>query len=230
VSEWPVLLGFCRARFGVFSQRSVLVRVRQVQQTQEHFGMGWKNVKEQYGIGHMVAVYPEKGICVGSPYCHDLIIIADADRKLDYGDTVYKRCVDIGHGLVIWRGESLGRGEPFDGWVRRWTEDPAELRRLIDAPDTFEKSIVVYTYDYDGNIIEKLCEAPGWPNVTHDGCMMYENNFSTDRDQVIAWAKRELSAASELAAERVQREEQELADARQRLAKYEAAKARIESA
>lgn len=33
-----------------------------------------------------------------------------------------------------------------------------------------------------------MCEEAGWPNVTHDGQMMYENTFSTDRAEVVRWA------------------------------------------
>jgi hypothetical protein len=36
--------------------------------------MGWKSVKEHYQIKHIVQV-TDKGICVGSPYIHDVIII-----------------------------------------------------------------------------------------------------------------------------------------------------------
>ena len=28
--------------------------------------MGWKSIKDHYQICHQVAVYPEKGICIGS--------------------------------------------------------------------------------------------------------------------------------------------------------------------
>jgi hypothetical protein len=65
--------------------------------------------------------------------------------------------------------------------------DPATLKRLVSSPDTFEKSIRVYTYE-GAEILEKFCETPGWPNVTHDGEMMYDNTFSTDRDTVVEWA------------------------------------------
>ncbi len=36
--------------------------------------MGWKNVKDLYGIKHTVQM-TEKGICIGSAYVHDLIVI-----------------------------------------------------------------------------------------------------------------------------------------------------------
>lgn len=189
--------------------------------------MGWKNVKEHYGITHYVAVYPEKGICIGSGYVHDLIAILDTDRKADWRDGIDRNRADIGHNLTISRPNYMARGKPFDGWVAQWIENPAQLRQLIDKPDSFANSITVYTYDYDGNIIEKLCEEPGWPNVTHDGRMMYENTFSTDRDQVVAWAKRELTAARDQIASTIRVIENEQDERRKRLAGYEAGLAKL---
>lgn len=192
--------------------------------------MGWKNVKQHYGITHYVCV-AEKGICIGSGYVHDLICIADADKPREWHDTVDRIVTKLDSvNLAIWRQRYVGRGEPFDGFVKSMADDPAALRRLIDTPDTFERSIPVYTYDYDGNIIEKQCEEPGWPNVTHDGDMMYENKFSTDRAEVVEWAKVNVEAARKNAVERVKRCEVELAESRKRLEQCNAAIVRLEAA
>lgn len=188
--------------------------------------MGWKNVKHHYGIKHYVCV-AEKGICIGSGYVHDLIVIADSDKPRDWHDTVDRHCTKLDCNLSIWRPTYVGRGEPFDGIVNAMADDPATLRRLIDTPDTFAVSVTVYTYDYDGNIIEKQCEDPGWPSVTHDGDMMYENTFSTDRNQVVEWAKRNMAAGLENARESVTERQRELDASRARLARFEAALAKL---
>ena len=169
--------------------------------------MGWKNVKQHYGIEHIVRVVPDKGICIGSGYVHDIIVI-DKDLNIE-------------------RLQYLGRGGPFDGWVHAMEADKATLRRLIDTPDTFERNIAVYTYDYDGNIIEKQCEALGWPNCTHDGQCMYENTHSADRAQVVTWANGELGAVVDNWRKTVVERERELDDSRVRLAQYEAALAKL---
>jgi hypothetical protein len=136
--------------------------------------MGWKNVKEHYGIGHMVCV-TEAGICIGSAYVHDIIVVK-------------------WNGTVVWPHDAVGHGnEDLQRYHREMTADPEKLRELIDEDDTFARSIPVYTYDM-GEIVEKECEEPGWPNVTHDGCLMYENLFSTDRATVVEWAKRNAAA------------------------------------
>lgn len=172
--------------------------------------MGWKAVKEHYGIEHIVQVVPDKGICIGSGYVHDIIV--------------------IGEDLSIMRMGYIGRGEPFDGWVRAMESDKDNLRELIETPDRFTASIPVYTYDDDGNIIEKRCETPGWPNVTHDGCVMYENTFSTDRAEVVEWAKRDLEAAVESARRSVTDAERDLEKRRTWLERCEAGLMKLEEA
>ncbi|KFD27046.1 hypothetical protein [Sphingobium yanoikuyae] len=129
--------------------------------------MGWKAVRDHYRIDHDVQV-TSAGICIGSPYIHDIIVIS----------------VDRGEIVRRW-------GEPHSGKLGRYLEemdaDPVKLAELVAADDVFERSIPVYTYE-GGDIIEKQCEALGYPNVTHDGCMQYENTFSSDPDLVLTWA------------------------------------------
>jgi len=135
--------------------------------------MGWKNVKEHYRIGHIVRMSGEE-IHVGSPYISDILVINQ-------------------------KGELLKR---YDGWdedlaryQREMEADPQRLRQLIEAPDTFGSLTTVYTYA-GAEIIEKFCEAPGWPNVTSDGELMYDNAFSTDKQKVVLWAKRYASSGA----------------------------------
>lgn len=157
--------------------------------------MGWKSVKEYYGIEHIVCVSGHS-ICIGSPYVRDIIVIG-----LD--------------GVVRKR---YGTESPANAQLRRYQQafdaDPDKLRELVLAQDTFGAAIVVYTYD-GGNIIEKLCELPGWPNVTHDGQLMYDNTFSTDKTNIIRRAKREASAGIGLVSERVADLEKELLKAKE---------------
>ena len=67
--------------------------------------------------------------------------------------------------------------------------DPEKLIELIQTDDHFDKSIPVYTFE-GCEILEKFCEFPGWPRVTHEGELMYPNLYSTDKEKVILWAKR----------------------------------------
>lgn len=129
--------------------------------------MGWKAIKEHYAIEHLVQV-TSNGICIGSGYVHNLITITAT------GDLALSKIVRRGDG-------QLGR------YIDDMEADLGQLRALIKKPDTFERSIPVYTYE-GADIIECACEELDWPNVTHDGRMMYENTFSADRAQVVEWA------------------------------------------
>lgn len=169
--------------------------------------MGWKNLKEKFGIKHHVQV-TEAGICIGSGYVHDLVTVDPATGCIRENQT-------------------------FSSFLREsypaLLEAPAEeIVRLIATPDTFAASVPVYTYA-GGEIVEKQCEAPGWPNVTHDGCMMYENSFSTDKSLVVRWAKRSAAIASEHTRNRIAEAEAELVKLKARLADYEAERAKLDA-
>ena len=162
----------------------------------KHHVMGWKNVKEHYRIGHNVQVTPA-GICIGSGYVHDLIVVA-----LD--------------GTLAKRYESRSN-EDLWRYQREMDADPSTLLKLINEPDIFRASIAVYTYD-GGAVVEKKCEALGWPNTTHDGLMMYENMFSADRNLVAKWAARNALAGIRLRQMQIERMEQELSEYRHAVA------------
>ena len=153
--------------------------------------MGWKTLKQHYRIGHAVQVVPDKGICIGSPYIHDLIVIGFDGQILKADD-----------GRV---NEDLRR------YMAEFRADPNKLREVVQAADSFENSITVYTFD-GGNIIEKKCEKLGWPNVTHDGAMMYANTFSDEKSKVVKWAKENARAGIEWKLERVEEIKKQLSE------------------
>jgi hypothetical protein len=127
--------------------------------------MGWKSIKEKYNIVHTVAVYPDEGICIGSDYVHNIIVIGFDGRVKSK-----------------WTGWS--NNPKLDTYYARICEDErsGELKRLCQCQDTFGPVFPVYTYR-DGRIIKKWCEAYGWPNVTTDGSVMYENTFFQDYEK-----------------------------------------------
>lgn len=169
--------------------------------------MGWKTLKEHYRIGHYVHVTSE-GICIGSPYIHNLMIVGlDGVIKKPYDGT---------------GNEDLKR------YQSEMEADPAKLREVVMAADTFKESIPVYTYE-GPLIIEKRCEKPGWPNVTHDGAMMYENTFSTDRNKVIERARSTAKAEVRWASQMVDQCQKELSEARARLEKSNETLAMLEA-
>lgn len=159
--------------------------------------MGWKSVKEHYRIEHLVSV-TEKGICIGSAYTPDIMIISfDGALIKDYTSN-----------------KNLYLNEELMRYEREMVADPEMLKKLVMQQDTFEVSTKVYTY-CGADIIEKECEALGWPNVTHDGEVMYDNKFSENRQEVIQWA---LSNAQRS----IPHQEKLVRDTKKELAEYEA--------
>jgi hypothetical protein len=169
--------------------------------------MGWKLLKETFGIKHHVQVSSE-GVHIGSGYVSDLATINPKTGAIRENQT-FSRFLSANYPGLL-------------------NAKPETLVNILNTPDTFLQSITVYTYD-GGEIIEKQCETPEWPNVTHDGCMMYENTFSTDKAEVVKWAKRNASLAVHYTGESIERAESELASLRTRLAGFEAEKSKLDT-
>lgn len=153
--------------------------------------MGWKSFKAAFAIDHIVQVSEDgQGILIGSPYISDLITI-DGKTGAITRNPASPEFIDRCYPALL-------------------SADPQELVRLINQADEFNESIVVYT-EVDGKIVTKLCEETGYPNVTHDGCLMYENTFSIDRNVIVRRTKRSLQRAIKNQMRDVESIERELA-------------------
>ena len=169
--------------------------------------MGWKNIKTAFSIEHIVAV--EGGnVVIGSGYLPKLIVIDTQTGEISTSE-----------------GFSHFLDEEYPELKKA---DPAYLKELFDKPDTFDNNIVVYTYDDDG-LIDKRCEETGFPNVTHDGCLMYENTYSTDKEKIIERAKEDNRLAIKMTRESIERLEADIASYREDLSRYERTKNKLEN-
>jgi hypothetical protein len=134
--------------------------------------MGWKTLKKKFGIDHLIQV--EDGhILIGSPYVRDIVTV-----NMETGN--------------------VSESSTFSGFLTKTYPElkeatPKEVLAAIKEEDTFEKSLKVYTYDKTG-VVEKLCEEMSYPNVTHDGQMIYENTFFADRKDAVKAAQRNIKA------------------------------------
>lgn len=168
--------------------------------------MGFKTVKEHYRIGHSVHVTAD-GICIGSPYISDLIIIG-----LD--------------GVLKKRHEHEGSNDDLDRYMAEFDADPEKLKQCVAAKDVFTKSLATHTWD-GSEIIEAKCEEHGWPNVTHEGRMMYDNAFFKSKAKAIAAAKADAACGVKWRKEAVAEAEQKLAEHKAELARCEADLAKL---
>lgn len=152
--------------------------------------MGWKNVKDHYKIEHIVRAN-DKGILIGSQMIGDLIVIGwDGTMSDNYG---------------------VGTNEDLHRYWHEMEADIDTLKRLMHEPDTFERSIPVYTYEKDV-IVTLYCEEYGYPNVTHDGQVMYHNTFFLEQDKAIARAKQEAALGVKLYQRRIDEVTSDLAE------------------
>lgn len=160
--------------------------------------MGWKNVKDHYRIRHFVHLR-DGNICIGSAYIADIIVVRPDGTLLK---------------------EDRSSSPDLRRYQDEITADPATFQRLMQEPDQFSSSITVYTFA-DGQILAQQCEEPGWPNVTHDGHLMYDNSHFTDRSKCIQRAISEYDAGASLARRDIAAAEAELQSSRDELARCE---------
>lgn len=161
--------------------------------------MGWKRLKEHYRIVHRIQV-SEGRICIGSDLCHNLIVLSMDGEILKERD---------------WT-----TNEDLQRYITEFKTDRDTLRRVISEPDVFEQSIPVYTYS-GGEIVLKQCEKLGWPNLTHDGDLMYANTYSQDIRFIVTIAKRNALAGIESTKGHIEETRTRLATQEGYLAEYQ---------
>lgn len=130
--------------------------------------MGWKTVKQYFDIKHIVHM-KDDCLCIGSSYNTEII-------KVTKDGNFIKRYTDD-----KWFMNNLDLIR-YENDIERYSE---LFKQLIDAKDSFDDDIEVFTYDKDYNIIKKYCEKTGYPNITHDGELMYDGAFFTTEEELI---------------------------------------------
>lgn len=130
--------------------------------------MGWKRVKDHYQISYLVHANEKGEVIIGSPHVPKQVIINQD-----------------GHVSVLYEPP---RNSALANLIDSMKAEPGVLAELVCSEDTFAASLPVFTYK-GGALVELKCEALGYPNVTHDGQIQYENTHSADSDQVVRWAK-----------------------------------------
>lgn len=158
--------------------------------------MGVKKIKEHYRIEHIVQKRADN-VLIGSAYVSDLLTVSSEGR-------------------IVERSSIGTRNDDLQRYVREIEADPAQFAALLAAEDVFEKSVKAYTWD-GAEIVEVLCEEFGWPNVTHDGRLMYENTFFLSRKKAAAAAKRDAASGVLSWRRELARAEKRLAEARRYL-------------
>ena len=130
--------------------------------------MGFLTLEKEYDIKHIVAVYDEKKyggkvICIGSPYIHDIIVISMT-------------------GKIIKRDDGRSNNE-IKRYMQEFDADPEKLREIVTKEDDLSEFTTPVYICENARIRKELCKEIGWPNVTAQGKLMYENtSFKTFRE------------------------------------------------
>lgn len=158
--------------------------------------MGWKSVKNHYRIDHFVHLQGGN-LCIGSAYISDIIVVRP-------------------DGTVL-KASAYADLHRYQSEIKA---DPATFQRLMHELDQFAASIPVHTC-VDGQILTLQCEEPGWPNVTHDGQLMYDNTHFTDKAKCVKSAITEYDAGVSLTQRAITDAEAQLQSLRKEHAMYE---------
>lgn len=160
--------------------------------------MAHKLFKQHYKIGHIVHIR-DGDLLIGSPYISDLITVGMDGKIKKHNDSLVN--------------DDLKR------YVSEISADPERAAELLAAPDTFEKSIKVYSCQ-GSEIIEDYCEEFGWPHTTHKGELMYANTHFLDKKDAIKCGQREALSGFTMMKRRVKDLEKNLAETREIMEKY----------
>jgi len=134
--------------------------------------MGIKALKREFNIGHLVQRRAGKTI-IGSPYVSELIAI-DSEGVVSKSDIV-----------------STGKEEIGQINAALVACDKAKLLKILNEPEIPIDPKPVYTEASRGRVIKVYCEEYGWPNLTTEGVLMYDNCHYQKRSAALRHARRE---------------------------------------
>ena len=126
-------------------------------------------------------------VAVGSALCHNLISVNKATLEMAYALDTFGKGRD-----------ALGNVELVAIWDKlHELIASGDIQDIIEGQDDIANPLPVYTAD-DGQIIESTTDAYGWPNVTADGKMMYDNTYFKTKKEAVEYGIIDLAAGISL--------------------------------
>jgi hypothetical protein len=162
--------------------------------------MGWKTLKERFGIQRHTIRVEDGSILIGSGFVSNLISINMRTGTLTENPTFKGGLKDVYPALL--------------------NATPDELLEQINKPDSFAQSLTVWMVIAD-EVVEKKVEEFGYPHPTHDGVMQYENNSFATRKEALARSVESLEIWEGNLTRYVAELEQKLANEKAQLANVE---------
>lgn len=139
--------------------------------------MGIKNIKERYAPDFIVQRHKDRRITFGVNLCPELVTVSKSGvKQSSIADT------------EKWQGiyEDIENGI-----------ETGEFIELLEMPDSLGPLMDVCIAER-GRVVKKQCEADsfGWPNITTDGVLMYDNTTFKIRAEALKYVRS--SSVSEL--------------------------------
>lgn len=139
--------------------------------------MGWKAFKDHFKITHIVHIDSDGQLVIGSPMMPKIVII------------------DFKSGQILKDG--IGSSFLKKHYPEILTVDSEKIKELLAQEDNFSSNIKKVFRFKNGVIEEKLTEETNFPNVTHDGTLIYDNelfnNYSEALEKAVVNEKSSLS-------------------------------------
>lgn len=155
-------------------------------------------------------------IAVGSPLCHDLISVSKEKLKLSYALDTYRQ----GRECFTESSQKSESTELLFIWDKL-TEliKNGEIMDIINGRDFIENPLPVFTV-VDGELVESVTDAYGWPNTDDNGICMYKNTHFSTKEQAIEYGIRKYEADIDIGLETVKQIEGDLLKLNMRLEKH----------
>ena len=148
--------------------------------------MSIKSLKHRFRIEHIVHRCGGK-ICIGSAYCPKLITIDETNMNVE-------------------KSRIVTEGELLDIYNKlKEAEKQNTLRQTVESPNTYSTTYTVF-YDNNGKIETTKCEKIGFPNVTLDGELMYDNSHFQTRKKALQYAQQTAKAGLRMDTRTLRRE------------------------
>ncbi len=150
-------------------------------------------------------------LAIGSTLCHDLIKLDISTMKISYALDTWKKGRD-----------SVNHHEELSFIWDKLQEliDSDEINPILLNDDVIENPITVYTY-YQGAVLKKCTDALGYPNITHDGYLMHDDNYFTDEKLAIDYGIKEEEYYVKMINERLDANKMEELKLKSQLSVYE---------
>lgn len=146
--------------------------------------MGWKNLKNHFNLKYIVHVQNDY-IHIGNKYINNIISINIHNANIKVNNDFWNDRIYINENNEILYHHNIDQS--FKDIINT---DKQILLDIINSEDNFHSSITLYTFDKsNGDIIELTSEHTEFPNVTHNGTLIYDHCFSIDKDLIIKKAK-----------------------------------------